>query len=127
LKWFKINMKRIVYLFCFLFSASSFAQQKLAVYFDFNKFEINAQAKFKLDSLVTHQKNIQKQEAEKQLNQWIESKAQQDQQKINESKAEANSKQENVNKLLENVNRIRSGNINRTINRSDLENILREK
>ena len=74
-----------------------------------------------------HQKNIQKQEAEKQLNQWIESKAQQDQQKINESKAEANSKQENVNKLLENVNRIRSGNINRTINRSDLENILREK
>lgn len=74
-----------------------------------------------------HRKNVEKQEAEKQLNQWIESKAQEDQQKINQSKAEANSKQENVNKLLENVNRIRSGNFNRTINRSDLENILREK
>ena len=52
-------MKKILFLFLLLFPLSNFAQQKLEVYFDFNKFEINAPAKFKLDSLVTNQKNIQ--------------------------------------------------------------------
>lgn len=52
-------MSKLLYLIILLSSKIIYAQQKLDVYFDFNKYEINANAKSKLDSLLITNKQIE--------------------------------------------------------------------
>ncbi len=53
-------MRKIItcsfFIFCF---SSVFSQDKFAIYFDFNKFDLNATSKKRLDSLLATRKNIQ--------------------------------------------------------------------
>ena len=48
-----------IFLFLFFFVKSVSAQEKLEVYFGFNKSEINTKAKIKLDSLITSKNKIE--------------------------------------------------------------------
>ena len=48
-----------IFLLLLLFVKSVSAQEKLEVYFDFNKSEINTKAKIKLDSLITSKNKIE--------------------------------------------------------------------
>lgn len=51
-------MKSIfIFLFCFLFSSSFYAQERFAVYFDSNKFELNAKEQERLHTWLTENKN----------------------------------------------------------------------
>ena len=51
-------MKSIfIFLFCFLFSSSFYAQERFAVYFDSNKFELNAKEQERLHIWLTENKN----------------------------------------------------------------------
>ena len=52
-------MKKLLCLLILLCPKIISAQQKLEIYFDFNKFELNVDAKSKLDSLLINNKNIE--------------------------------------------------------------------
>lgn len=51
-------MKKFIAFFLFIIT-HSYSQEKLEIFFDFNKYEINLKAKTKIDSLILNRKNIE--------------------------------------------------------------------